>query len=95
MRVEYAAVEPGVPVGFWRSVGHSHNAFFVESFLDEVAHAAGKDPLQYRLAMLGGAPRHRRVLETAARAAGWATPLGGNGRGRGIALAETFQSIVA
>ena len=93
--VEHVLAEQPVPVGFWRSVGHSHNAFFVESFLDEVAHAAGKDPLRYRLAMLGGAPRHRRVLEAAARAAGWAEPLGGKGRGRGIALAESFHSIVA
>ena len=93
--VEHVLAEQPVPVGFWRSVGHSHNAFFVESFLDEAAHAAGKDPLQYRLAMLGGAPRHRRVLETAARAAGWGTPLSGKNQGRGIALAESFHSIVA
>jgi len=93
--VEHVLAEQPVPVGFWRSVGHSHNAFFVESFLDEAAHAAGKDPLQYRLAMLEGAPRHRRVLETAARAAGWGTPLQGANRGRGLALAESFHSIVA
>jgi isoquinoline 1-oxidoreductase beta subunit len=93
--VEHVLAEQPVPVGFWRSVGHSHNAFFVESFLDEVAHAAGKDPLQYRIAMLGGAPRHRRVLETVARAAGWGTPLAGKNQGRGIALAESFHSIVA
>jgi isoquinoline 1-oxidoreductase beta subunit len=93
--VEHVLAEQPVPVGFWRSVGHSHNAFFVESFLDEVAHAAGKDPLQYRIAMLGGAPRHRRVLETAARVAGWGTPLAGKNQGRGIALAESFHSIVA
>jgi isoquinoline 1-oxidoreductase subunit beta len=93
--VEHVLAEQPVPVGFWRSVGHSYNAFFVESFLDEVAHAAGKDPLQFRLAMLAGAPRHRRVLETAARAAGWETPLARNGAGRGLALAESFHSIVA
>jgi isoquinoline 1-oxidoreductase beta subunit len=93
--VEQVLAEQPVPVGFWRSVGHSYNAFFVESFLDEVAYAAGKDPLAYRLAMLGGAPRHRRVLETAARAAGWGTPLPGKNQGRGIALAESFHSIVA
>jgi isoquinoline 1-oxidoreductase subunit beta len=93
--VEHVLAEQPVPVGFWRSVGHSHNAFFVESFLDECTHAAGKDPLQYRIAMLGGAPRHRRVLEAAARAAGWGTPLAGKNQGRGIALAESFHSIVA
>ena len=93
--VEHVLAEQPVPVGFWRSVGHSYNAFFVESFLDEVAHAAGKDPLQFRLAMLTGSPRHRRVLETAARAAGWGAPLAGDGAGRGIALAESFHSIVA
>ena len=93
--VEHVLAEQPVPVGFWRSVGHSHNAFFVESFVDECAHAAGKDPLQYRIGMLGGAPRHRRVLEAAARAAGWGTPLEGKNRGRGIALAESFHSIVA
>ena len=93
--VEHVLAEQPVPVGFWRSVGHSYNAFFVESFLDEVAHAAGKDPLQFRLAMLAGSPRHRRVLETAARAAGWGTPLARKGAGRGIALAESFHSIVA
>ena len=91
-QVEHVLAEQPVAVGFWRSVGHSTNAFFVEAFLDEVAHAAGKDPLQYRLAMLAAVPRHRRVLETAARAAGWGKPLRG---GRGIALAESFHSIVA
>src|SRR4029078_4925594 len=91
--VEHVLAEQPVPVGFWRSVGHSHNAFFVESFLDEAAHAAGKDPLQYRLAMLEGAPRHRRVLETAARAAGWGTPLQGANRGRGLALAGSVHSL--
>jgi isoquinoline 1-oxidoreductase beta subunit len=91
--VEHVLAEQPVPVGFWRSVGHSTNAFFVESFVDEAAHAAGKDPLQYRLAMLSRAPRQRRVLETAARASGWGRPLASGGRG--IALAESFHSIVA
>jgi len=91
--VEHVLAAQPVPVGFWRSVGHSSNAFFVESFVDEAAHAAGRDPLQYRLAMLERAPRHRRVLEAAARAAGWDKPLPRGGRG--IALAESFRSIVA
>jgi isoquinoline 1-oxidoreductase beta subunit len=97
-RVEHVLASQPVPVGFWRSVGHSTNAFFVESFLDEVAHAAGSDPVKFRLAMLERAPRHRRVLETAARAAGWGTPIAqmpGSRTGRGIALAESFHSIVA
>ncbi len=96
--VEHALARQPVPVGFWRSVGHSYNAFFVESFLDEVAHAARKDPFEFRRAMLAEAPRHRRVLETAAQKAGWGPPPAatpGTLAGRGIALAESFHSIVA
>jgi isoquinoline 1-oxidoreductase beta subunit len=92
--VEHVLVHQPVPVGFWRSVGHSYNAFFVECFLDEVAHAAKRDPVEFRRAMLAGAPRHRRVLETAAQKAGWDAPLAPRS-GRGIALAESFHSIVA
>ena len=84
----------GVPVLWWRSVGHSHTAFVVESFLDEVAHAAGKDPLELRRALLGRHPRHRGVLELAAARAGWGAPLPA-GRGRGIAVHESFGSVVA
>jgi isoquinoline 1-oxidoreductase beta subunit len=94
LRVEYAMRHFGVPVGFWRSVGHSQNAFFVESFLDELAHAARRDPLAYRLGLLGDHPRHRKVLETAAEAAGWGRPAP-EGRFRGLALHESFGSIVA
>ncbi len=97
-RVEHLLSHQPVPVGFWRSVGHSYNAFFVECFLDEVAHAAGRDPLDFRRAMLASAPRQRRVLETAAQKAGWKMPLAsgpGIRAGRGIALAESFRSIVA
>ena len=64
-----------VPVLWWRSVGHSNSAFAVESFIDECAHAAGKDPLAYRLAMLEGQPRHQAALRLAAEKAGWGTPL--------------------
>ncbi|MEO8717481.1 MAG: molybdopterin cofactor-binding domain-containing protein [Burkholderiales bacterium] len=92
--VEHVLVHQPVPVGFWRSVGHSYNAFFVEGFLDEVAHSARRDPYEFRRALLAGAPRHRRVLETAALKAGWGTPLPPR-TGRGIALAESFHSIVA
>jgi len=96
--VEHVLAHEPVPVGYWRSVGHSYNAYFVECFLDEVAKAAGKDPFEFRRAMLAGAPRHRKVLETAAAMAGWGRPVAaGEGRriGRGIALAESFHSIVA
>ena len=93
-RVEHVLTHEPVPVGFWRSVGHSYNAFFAESFLDECAHAAGKDPYAYRLAMLKQAPRIAKVLEVAAQKAGWDVPLP-KGHGRGIALAESFHSIVA
>jgi isoquinoline 1-oxidoreductase subunit beta len=92
--VEHVLAHQPVPVGFWRSVGHSYNAFFVEGFLDEVAQAAKRDPYEFRRALLAGAPRHRRVLETAAHKAGWGTPLPAR-TGRGIALAESFHSIVA
>jgi isoquinoline 1-oxidoreductase beta subunit len=96
--VEHVLAHQPVPVGYWRSVGHSYNAFFVEAFLDEVARAAGKDPFEYRRAMLAGVPRHRRVLETAAKMADWGRPLGagaGTRAARGIALADSFHSIVA
>jgi len=96
--VEHVLADQPVPVGYWRSVGHSYNAYFVECFMDEVARAAGKDPIEYRLAMLDGAPRHRKVLETAAAMADWSKPpaaSAGTRAGRGIALAESFHSIVA
>jgi isoquinoline 1-oxidoreductase beta subunit len=84
----------GVPVQWWRSVGHSHTGFVVEGFLDEVAHAAGKDPFEFRLSLLANKPRHRGVLELAAEKAGWGKPLAA-GRGRGIAVHESFGSFVA
>jgi isoquinoline 1-oxidoreductase beta subunit len=93
-RTEHVLTHEPVPVGFWRSVGHSHNAFFAESFIDECAHAAKQDPFEFRRRLLQHAPRHRKVLETAAEKAGWSTPLPA-GVARGIALAESFHSIVA
>ena len=63
-------VEPGIRVGFWRSVGNSHNAFTVESALNEAADLAGRDPLEYRLALLTDQPRHRKVLDQVAQDAG-------------------------
>ena len=93
-RIAYGRAEPGPQVWFWRSVGSSHNAFFVESFVDELAAAAKTDPLQYRLALLGKHPRMKAVLQAAADKAGWGKPLPA-GRKRGIAVAESFGSYVA
>jgi isoquinoline 1-oxidoreductase beta subunit len=93
-RVELHATTPGVPVLWWRSVGHSHTAFAVESFIDELAHAAQRDPLEFRRALLKDTPRVKAVLETAAEKAGWGTPLP-KGRARGIAVHESFGSIVS
>jgi isoquinoline 1-oxidoreductase beta subunit len=83
-----------VRTGAWRSVDHSQHAFFTESFIDELAHAAGADPFRFRQAMLPEGSRHRAVLELAAQKAGWGIPLP-PGSGRGIAIAEAFGSIVA
>jgi len=83
-----------VPVGFWRSVGHSHTAFFDECFLDEIAHALNVEPLALRRDLLRDKPRHRKVLDAAASGADWGTPLPA-GSGRGIALRASFSSIVA
>ncbi|HEY8554740.1 MAG TPA: xanthine dehydrogenase family protein molybdopterin-binding subunit [Burkholderiales bacterium] len=92
--VEWIRYSPGVRTWFWRSVGSSQNAFFVESFIDELAHAAGKDPFEFRRALLAKHPRHRRVLELAAEKAGWGTKPPA-GRARGIAVAESFGSFIA
>jgi isoquinoline 1-oxidoreductase beta subunit len=94
LRVDYVREEPGVQVWFWRSVGHSQNIFFSESFIDELAHAAGKDPFEFRRSLLGKAPRHKGVLELAAERAGWGSPLP-QGVQRGIAVAYSFGSYVA
>jgi isoquinoline 1-oxidoreductase beta subunit len=94
LRVEYVRTEPGIPVWFWRSVGHSQNAFFLEAFIDEVAAAAGKDPVEFRRSLLGKQPRLRGVLELAAQKAGWGSPLPA-GVHRGVAIASSFGSFVA
>lgn len=83
-----------VPILWWRSVGHSFNAFVVESFLDEVAHAAGHDPVALRRMLLAGHPRHLGVLDLAVGKSGWGTPLP-QGRGRGVAVHESFGSFAA
>ncbi|HJX18149.1 MAG TPA: xanthine dehydrogenase family protein molybdopterin-binding subunit [Acidiferrobacterales bacterium] len=92
--VTWAMENGAVPVGFWRSVGSSQNAYITECFLDELAAAAGKDPYEYRRALLTKHPRHLGVLELAAQKAGWGTPLQ-SGRTRGIAVAESFGSYCA
>ncbi|MBI5075844.1 MAG: xanthine dehydrogenase family protein molybdopterin-binding subunit [Nitrospirae bacterium] len=92
--VEYVRIDTPVPVGFWRSVGSSHNAFTVESFIDEMAHLAKKDPLKFRLDLLRKHPRAQKVLEVAAEKAGWGKPLK-KGMGRGIAYHLSFDSYVA
>ncbi|HSV70163.1 MAG TPA: molybdopterin cofactor-binding domain-containing protein [Methylibium sp.] len=93
-RTAHVATRSGVPVGYWRSVGHSHNAFFSEGFIDECAQAARQDPVAYRLALLQDLPRHAAVLKLAAARGGWGRPLA-DGRARGVALHESFGSIVA
>ena len=93
-RMQHVATDMGAPVGNWRSVGYSHNAFFAECFVDEIAHALGEDPYAFRLGLLGAAPRYAAVLKLAAERAGWGTPLAA-GRARGIALVGSFGSVVA
>jgi isoquinoline 1-oxidoreductase beta subunit len=92
--MSHVATKSGVPVGFWRSVGHSHNAFFSESFIDELAVATKQEPLAFRLKLLKDAPRYAAVLQLAADKAAWGSPLPA-GRARGIALHKSFGSIVA
>jgi isoquinoline 1-oxidoreductase beta subunit len=91
LRVAHVTADSAVPIGYWRSVGHSHNAFFKESFLDEVAHAAGQDPVQLRRDLLKDHPRHLAVLQAALARAG-AAPAG---RGHGVAVHQSFGTVVA
>lgn len=84
----------GVPIGFFRSVGHSHNAFFAEVFMDELAFETQQDPFAFRSALLSAAPRYLAVLKLAAEKAQWGKALPA-GRAQGIALHESFGSIVA
>lgn len=92
--VDWVPAKSGVPVGFWRSVGSSHTGFSTECFVDELAHAAGKDPLAFRLSLLEKYPRHAGVLKLAAEKAGWGKPAA-DGVFRGIAVQESFNSYVA
>jgi isoquinoline 1-oxidoreductase subunit beta len=91
--VEYAMRNPHVPVGFWRAPG-LQNSFYRECFIDEVAHAAGKDPLEFRLSMLKPGDKNRLVLEAAAKVAGWGSALP-SGVYRGIAQSDGFGSYTA
>jgi len=92
--VDLHTTKVGIPVLWWRSVGSTHTAFSTEVMIDELARAAGKDPVEFRRALLTDHPRHRGVLDLAAQKAGWGTPLP-KGRARGVAVHESFNSYVA
>lgn len=94
IRVDLHTTEAGVPIHVWRSVGNSHTAYAVETMIDELAAAAGKDPVAFRLALLKDKPRHAGVLRLAAEKAGWDKSLP-NGAARGVAVHESFGSYVA
>lgn len=96
VEVSWTQAQVGVPVLWWRSVGHTHTAFSKEVIIDELAQAAGEDPVAFRLKLLGKHPRHVGALKLAAEKAGWAQPFAsGQGRGRGVAVHESFGSVVA
>jgi isoquinoline 1-oxidoreductase beta subunit len=93
LRVEYIEYDPGIPYGFWRSVGNSVNGYVTEAFFDELAASGGQDPYELRRELLANHPRHRAVLDLAAEKAGWRSPAA-TGRFRGIAVHEAFGTIV-
>src|SRR2546421_6540448 len=94
VHVDYLLTDTGIPVGFWRSVNNSYNAFAVESFIDELAHAAKQDPYEYRRDLLGKGPRHLGAVHLAASKAGWGTPPPA-GPGRGVAGFKGLERYVA
>lgn len=97
--VDLHSPQVGVPVQWWRSVGSTHTAFSTETFIDEMAHLAGADPVAFRMALLTKHPRHAGVLQLATEKAGWNSPLApgqeSEKRGRGVAVHESFNSFVA
>ncbi|MEW6166498.1 MAG: xanthine dehydrogenase family protein molybdopterin-binding subunit [Pseudomonadota bacterium] len=98
LSLELHSPDTGVPVQWWRSVGHTHTGYVTETIIDELAAAAGKDPYAFRAALLEAHPRHLGVLRLAADKAGWGSPLkaaAGERRGRGIAVVQSFNSYVA
>ncbi len=99
LRVDLHTPAVGVPVLWWRSVGSTHTAYSTETFIDELASAAGKDPVAFRRALLAKHPKHLAVLELAALKSGWGSPLApgkpGEKRGRGVAVHESFNTAVA
>ena len=99
LAVDLHSPSVGVPVLWWRSVGATHTAYSTETFIDELAQAAGKDPVAFRRALLDKHQRHLAVLDLAAKEAGWGTPLpaakAGEKRGRGVAVVESFNTVVA
>jgi CO/xanthine dehydrogenase Mo-binding subunit len=92
--IDYVNHEPPIPTAFWRGVGPTHNIFMVESFMDELAHAAKADPLAYRVALLESNPRARAVLELAAQKGDWGRPMD-KGQGRGLSLQFAFGTYLA
>lgn len=92
-RSNYVMQELTAPLGYWRSVGHSQNAFFIEGFIDELAHRTGRNPLDFRLANMDKASRHYRVLSEVAKRADWGNPPAG--QFQGLAVHESFGSVVA
>ena len=94
-RCELHTTDVGVPTLWWRSVGHTHTGYAVECFVDELLQAAGKDPVAGRLEMMAKAPRHAGVLRAVAELAKWSGPNPVNGRARGVAVVESFDSFIA
>jgi isoquinoline 1-oxidoreductase beta subunit len=92
--VELHTTKIGVPIQWWRSVGSTHTAYSVETFLDQIARASKQDPVELRRKMLAEHPRHLAVLNLAAEKAGWGTALPA-GKARGVALHESFNTVVA
>ena len=94
LAVHQHTTDPGIPIQWWRSVGSTHNAYSTETFIEQLAKIAGKDPVRYREHLLQEQPRHLRVLKLAAEKAGWTNSLP-EGRYRGVAVHESFHTVVA